>query len=148
MKTFDIFYVEDDAGDVDLARTALAMECPDTSYTMAVAEDGEQAVKRLTAVAEGPNPLPDLILLDLNLPRLHGKEVIRHFKQSEALRKIPIVVFTTSSSETDIQESYRLGASSYHVKPDNFSAYRALFSSLCRYWFGTVKLPSPSTQRN
>lgn len=86
-------------------------------------------------------PCPDLVLLDLNMPRKDGREALREIKSHPGLKKIPIVVLTTSSDSKDICTSYELGASSFIVKPSQFGDFIELSKELGRYWFNWVKLP-------
>jgi CheY-like chemotaxis protein len=86
--------------------------------------------------------LPGLILLDLNMPRKNGRDALREIKEDPELRKIPVVVLTTSSSEDDIQNTYGLGVSSYITKPVTFSGLVQVLSSLQAYWLNIVQLPS------
>ena len=91
--------------------------------------------------ARQPGIHPDLILLDLNMPRMDGREALRHLKADPLLRRIPVLVLTTSSSHTDLCTSYDLGAASYIQKPDTFSGLVRLMMQLQHYWQGCVRLP-------
>src|SRR5688572_24129147 len=105
----EVLLIEDDPGDVDLTREALAEKWAEVS--LHVVEDGEKAMAFLRRQAPYEQAVrPDLILLDLNLPRMSGREVLRQIKRDEALRAIPVVVLTTSDADTDITRSYELGA--------------------------------------
>lgn len=107
--------------------------------------NGEQALAFLhrTGRYTNPNdaPRPSLILLDLNLPRTDGREVLRRIKQDENLRKIPIVVFTTSNNPRDVEVCYQYGVNSYIVKPINFAQLKRNIQTLVEYWFEVTTLP-------
>ncbi len=85
--------------------------------------------------------LPDLILLDLNLPKMSGQEVLAEIKKHESLRAIPVVILTSSDAEQDIVKSYRLGANCYVTKPVGLEAFQAIVRSVENFWFTVVKLP-------
>jgi CheY-like chemotaxis protein len=87
-------------------------------------------------------PLPGLVLLDLNMPRKNGQEVLQEIREDDHLCHIPVVIFTTSQQEDDIRRSYRLGANSFITKPVTFERLVTIINSLSVYWFQTVQLPS------
>lgn len=138
-----ILLVEDETGDQELIRRALAEGV--VAKELHVARDGEEALDYLlgrAANADGKcRPLPDLILLDLNLPRLDGRQFLARVKADPYLRRIPVVVLTTSQQERDIVQSYEAGASSYIVKPTSVDASLRLARVLEAYWFEAVRLP-------
>jgi CheY-like chemotaxis protein len=109
-------------------------------------EDGNQLLdylrRRGSYSDAGKNPLPSLILLDLNMPRRDGREVLAEIKSDPGLRHIPIVVLTTSKAEEDVARSYRSGSNSYIVKPVSFTALTQVVRELGRYWLETVDLPT------
>lgn len=136
----DILLVEDNPGDVRLTQEAFKDGM--LRNNLHVAMDGEQAMDflyRRGQFAEAPRP--DLILLDLNLPKMNGREVLAAIKQDESLKRIPVVVLTTSQDEADITESYRQFASSYIVKPVSMEKFLKVVSSFKQYWLSVVKLP-------
>lgn len=138
----DILLVEDNPGDVRLTQEAFKDGM--LRNNLHVAMDGEQAMDflyRRGQFAEAPRP--DLILLDLNLPKMNGREVLAAIKQDESLKRIPVVVLTTSQDEADITESYRQFASSYIVKPVSMEKFLKVVSSFKQYWLSVVKLPPP-----
>jgi CheY-like chemotaxis protein len=135
-----ILLVEDNPGDAQLVRMAFAEALP--SARVSVASDGEAALARLRE--EGP---PHLLLLDLNLPRLSGHEVLQSIKADDALRRLPVVVLSSSQAEADVVRSYELGASSHVAKPGDVDALFALVETLARYWFGAVTLPGGTAAR-
>jgi len=102
-------------------------------------------LKRTGAYARDPAPRPGVILVDLNMPRMDGREAIAEIKRDPALRQIPIVVLTTSKAEEDIFRTYDLGVSSYVVKPVTFGALVDVMRELGRYWFEVVMLPDQGT---
>ena len=126
-----ILLVEDNPMDVDLTRRAFA--CHRIVNPLEVACDGEEALAWLPRW-EGGAPLPVAILLDLNLPRVHGLDVLRQMKEHPRFRVIPIVVLTTSAEDRDIQSAYQLGANSYIVKPVNFDKFVEVAAHLELYW--------------
>jgi CheY-like chemotaxis protein len=135
-----VLLVEDNPGDADLTKETL--EAGKLHMKIDVVVDGAQAVDYLLrrppfAAAEAP----DLILLDLNLPRLDGRQVLAEIKTHERLRRIPVVVLTSSDAERDIVESYGLGANCYVTKPVGFEAFQSIVRSVEDFWFSVVKLP-------
>jgi chemotaxis family two-component system response regulator Rcp1 len=136
----EILLVEDSPGDVRL--TQEAFRTANGSIHMHVARDGVEAMaflKRQGAHAHAPRP--DLILLDLNLPKMDGREVLAHIKQDEGLKSIPTVILTTSESEVDIVKSYELQANCYLSKPVQLDAFESLVKSINDFWLTKVKLP-------
>jgi two-component system, chemotaxis family, response regulator Rcp1 len=135
----DILLVEDNAADVRLTQEVVRKSrVPCNLY---VARDGEQAMRMLRRKGEHQNlPLPDLVLLDLNLPLKDGRQVLTEMKQDEVLRSIPVVVLTTSRAESDISTCYLLHANSYMVKPVDLAEFERVVEDIQRYWFGRVQL--------
>ena len=111
-------------------------------------EDGEILLdylyRRGPFIEAGTSPLPRLILLDLNMPRKNGYEVLRTLKADPALRAIPVVVLSTSDEPADVKMSYELGANSFITKPGNFEDLVRIVGTLGKYWFRTVELPCNS----
>jgi len=139
-KIIDILLVEDSPTDVLIAREALTEAR--LLNTIHVAEDGVEALEFLRRQGRFANaPRPDLILLDLNLPRKNGREVLAEIKADEALKSIPVVVLTTSSAEEDIIRSYKLHANCYVVKPVEFDNFVKAVQSIRQFWFTIVALP-------
>jgi two-component system, chemotaxis family, response regulator Rcp1 len=136
----EILLVEDNPGDVCLAELALA-EARVTNH-VTVALDGAEALailRREGAYTEAPRP--DLILLDLNLPKRNGREVLAALKGHPSLRTIPVIILTSSESERDIAESYGLGANCYVSKPLDLESFLAAIRSVAECWLSIVKLP-------
>jgi CheY-like chemotaxis protein len=139
-KIIDILLVEDSPADVLIAREALAEA--KLFNTIHVAEDGVEALDFLYKRGKFASvPRPDLILLDLNLPRKNGREVLAEIKADENLKSIPVVVLTTSSAEEDILKSYNLHANCYVVKPVEFDSFVKAVQSIQQFWFSIVSLP-------
>jgi chemotaxis family two-component system response regulator Rcp1 len=135
-----VLLVEDSAGDVRLTQEAFREA--NRRIVLHVASDGVEAMAFLRK--EGAHcqaPRPDLILLDLNLPRMDGREVLAHIKSDSALMTIPIVILTTSDAEADIVKSYELHANCYLSKPVQLAAFEALVKSINDFWLRTAKLP-------
>lgn len=139
--TIDILLVEDSAGDARLAIEALKdSKIKNDIYHV---QDGIEAMnflKREEGYEESPRP--DLILLDLNLPRMDGREVLAEIKKHEDLKRIPVVVLTTSSDEADIFRSYNLHANCYVTKPIDLTQFIKVVKSIDNFWLSIVKLPN------
>jgi CheY-like chemotaxis protein len=136
----DILLVEDDPGDVLMTREAFAHH--KIRNPLHIAEDGVEALRFLKR--EGPfaeAPRPGLILLDLNLPRKDGRELLGEIKQDPGLRTIPVVVLTTSEAEEDILRSYELHANAYVTKPVDFEKFVEVVRKIDDFWVTVVKLP-------
>ncbi|HYP14716.1 MAG TPA: response regulator [Bryobacteraceae bacterium] len=135
-----ILLVEDNPGDVRLMREALSHDGADK--VLQVVEDGEQAVSYLRQVGKYRDaPRPVLIFLDLNLPRKDGREVLREIKADSALRRIPVVVLTTSESQVDVHKAYDLHANCYVRKPNDLDEYLRVIRACEVFWLQTVRLP-------
>jgi CheY-like chemotaxis protein len=143
-KSMVILMADDDADDRLLAKDALA-ECKAQGEFRYV-EDGEELMNYLhhrgKYVGEAAAPLPNLILLDLNMPKKDGREALREIKSTPELRKIPVVVLTTSTAHTDIAQVYDLGANSFISKPVAFDALVSVMAALSHYWLEIVDLPA------
>jgi chemotaxis family two-component system response regulator Rcp1 len=136
----EVLLVEDSVGDVRLTREAF--KDAKVHINLHVAADGEQAMAFLQREGKYADvPRPDLILLDLNLPRKDGREVLKEIKESETLRSIPVVILTTSASEADILRSYQLHANCYITKPVNLEGFLEVVKSIDNFWLSVVKLP-------
>jgi len=135
-----VLLVEDSPGDVRLTREAF--RDANGAIRLHVASDGVEAMAFLRRQAPHEDaPRPDLILLDLNLPRMDGREVLAHIKADDALRTIPTVILTTSEADADITESYRLQANTYLSKPVQLEAFESLVRSINDFWLTRAKLP-------
>lgn len=141
-----ILLIEDNLADQEMTRRALARV--DASIQLVIVDDGELALDYLLqrdvySSAEAA-PRPDLVLLDLNLPKLSGKDLICRIRQDERLRHVPLLVLTTSQADEDVLESYRLGCNSYLVKPCRFDQFVTTIDRVVQYWLTTVRRPPKS----
>jgi len=135
-----VLLVEDSAGDVRLTREAFRSANP--GIQLHVAADGVEAMAFLRQEgSQAAAPRPDLILLDLNLPRMDGREVLAQIKADDSLKLIPTVILTTSDSEADIVKSYELQANCYLSKPVQLDEFERLVKSINDFWLTAVKLP-------
>jgi chemotaxis family two-component system response regulator Rcp1 len=140
-----VLLVEDNPGDVRLMQEAIREA--NMPIHLHVASDGIEALEFLRKEGDYPlAPRPDLILLDLNLPRMDGREVLAYIKADGSLKTIPTVILTTSENEGDIVKSYELQANCYLSKPVEFEAFEGLVRSICDFWLTKAKLP-PQRQR-
>lgn len=139
-----ILMADDDPDDCLLAKEALAESR--LTNDLHFVSDGEELMdylyQRGKYSAPGSAPRPGLILLDLNMPKKDGREVLQELKSDPHLRQIPVLVLTTSKAEEDIHRSYYLGANSYITKPVTFSSLIEVMQTLSKYWFEIVELPS------
>jgi CheY-like chemotaxis protein len=139
-----IVMAEDDADDRLLVKDALAES--DWEADLRFVENGEEMMDYLTRSGKYTDPesapRPSLILLDLNMPRKDGREVLREMRTRTELRRIPVVVLTTSKAGTDIEKIYELGANSFISKPVEFDSLVKLMQLLAQYWLNTVELPN------
>lgn len=132
-----ILLVEDNEGDIML--TTEALEDSELNHSLDVARNGKEALELLST--DDKNLLPDLILLDINLPLKNGHEVLKAIKADEQLKHIPVVMLTTSSSSRDIKEAYSNFASSYICKPSELESLTQAINTFTEYWGNTVVLP-------
>ena len=139
-KVVDILLIEDNEGDVRLAREAL--KDSKVLNNLFVVEDGVEAMEFLRKQGKHADaPRPDLILLDLNLPKKSGREVLAEVKSDVSLRRIPVVVLTVSRDEADVLKAYDLHANCYVTKPLDFGQFATITKSIEDFWFTIVKLP-------
>jgi chemotaxis family two-component system response regulator Rcp1 len=136
----EVLLVEDSPGDVRLTREAF--KDAKVLINLNVASDGVEAMAFLNREGNNANaPRPDLILLDLNLPKKDGREVLAELKESPALKSIPVVILTTSASEADIHGSYQHHANCYITKPVDLDGFLKVVRSIDSFWLTVVKLP-------
>jgi CheY-like chemotaxis protein len=136
----EVLLVEDDPGDVLMTREALR-EHP-VNNRLTVLSDGDQALAYLRRQDPFEDAVrPDLVLLDLNLPRRDGREVLAEIKTDQALHHIPVVVLTTSAADEDVLHSYRLHANAYVTKPADFDRFVAVVRKIEEFFLGVVRLP-------
>ena len=142
-ESMNILLVEDNPGDVRLTKEALKESNLHEEVVLTSVPDGEEAILYLTQTGEYSGvSLPDMILLDLNLPRKDGREVLAEIKQDPTLKRIPVVVLTTSEAQQDIHKSYELHANCYITKPVNIHRFIEVVRIIENFWFNVVKLPS------
>ncbi|HYH19538.1 MAG TPA: response regulator [Azospirillum sp.] len=140
-KTFTVLLVEDDPADANLARRALKQG--PVPCEVHLARDGVEAMEYLRRQGErfAAAARPDLVLLDLNMPRMDGRDVLDEIRADARLKTIPVVVLTTSDVERDVEASYRHGANSFLTKPMGVEDFFALIHTVQHYWFNVVTLP-------
>ena len=142
-KTIEVLLVEDSPGDVRL--TQEAFRDANMAVRLHVASDGVEALAFLRHEGKYAGaPRPDLILLDLNLPKVDGRVVLAKIKEDADLNTIPTVILTTSTAEADITKSYQLRANCYLCKPVQLDAFESLVKSINDFWLTRAKLPGPS----
>ena len=144
--TATILLVEDDIADQALVRRAVSNS--GLEVDLRVVSEGESALDYLQRLGEYADaasaPRPDLVLLDLNLPRIDGREVLKQVRARPELRSIPIVVLSTSDHPRDVEQAYALGANSYVTKPAEMADYVRFLRRIAEYWFELVQLPKAS----
>jgi two-component system response regulator len=139
MQKIHVLLVEDNPGDAELTRQAL--ESSKLAVDLVTLDDGDKALKYLRREAPYRDArTPDLVLLDLNLPKVSGEEVLREIKADKALRSLPVVVLTSSDAETEVNRCYAEGANCYVVKPVDFTSFMEIVASIEQFWFSVVKL--------
>jgi two-component system response regulator len=139
-KPVKILLVEDNPDDVLITRRALAKSR--VANELYVVRDGQEALEYLLSQDEGDTPRPDLILLDVNLPRVNGMEVLERIRRDDDLAVIPVIMLTASDREDDVVKSYRLGSNTYIQKPVEFEKFLQALDVLGQYWIVIAKLPS------
>jgi two-component system response regulator len=138
--SLEVLLIEDNPGDVEL--TQIALEDSKIAVHLSVVEDGVEAMAFLHKETKyAKMPTPDIILLDLNLPKKDGREVLAEIKADNLLRRIPVVVLTTSQAEEDVLKAYNLSANCYITKPVDFDQFVKIVQSIENFWFTIVKLP-------
>lgn len=143
-KSIEVLLIEDNPGDVRLITEAL--KDAKIHIHIAVAHDGVEALRLLRCEGKySKAALPDLILLDLNLPKMNGLEVLATIKQDENLHRIPVVIVTSSQADQDIAASYDLHANCFVTKPVDLDQFFNVVEAIRDFWFVIVKLPSPRT---
>ena len=140
-KNAKILLVEDNEGDIVL--TLEALKDAKAGNSVVVVRDGEEAMQYLLKQGQYTNAeTPDIILLDINLPKMNGKEVLEEIKKNQALKIIPVIMLTTSNSEKDIFESYRNHANCYITKSSDFQKFMEIVSMIVNFWLRIVQLPN------
>jgi CheY-like chemotaxis protein len=139
-RSVEILLVEDNPGDVRLIQEGLKKTT--IQSRLSVAEDGVEALEFLLRQGRFADaPRPELILLDLNLPRKDGRELLREIKTDERFKRIPVVVLTSSEAEEDIEAAYNLHANCYITKPVDFKKFTTIINTINEFWFSVVTLP-------
>lgn len=138
-KTFNVLVVDDDPDDQLLIQAAFEQDS--TRYQLHFACDGTDVLENI----ERPRFLPDLILLDLNMPLINGFDVLRHLKSSPSYRHVPVVILTTSDQQSDVDRAYELGANTFISKPANQQLLVELAQQIRGYWFELAKTPRRRT---
>jgi CheY-like chemotaxis protein len=139
----EILLVEDNQGDVVLARESFKRV--GMAINLHQVDNGEQCLAFLRKEGGYAGaPTPDIVLLDLNMPGMDGREALAHIVADPALRYLPVVILTTAANAEDVRQMYQLRCSSYIVKPLTFVEFQQTMKTFCDYWFNTVVLPSPA----
>ncbi len=143
MNRLSILYVEDEQTDVELLRTMLADVGLSDAVRLSSVEDGDQALAYLNREPPYEKAAsPDFMLMDLNTPKTDGRALLKEIKCSDRLRRLPVVIFSTSGSPTDVDGAFTLGASMFLVKPMTIDAYRSLLRSLYELWANHNRFPT------
>lgn len=143
MKTIDILLVEDNEGDIVL--TLEALNDGKIRNSISVVKDGWEAVQYLEKKGEySDKKSPDLVLLDINLPKMNGHEVLKQIKSNPDIKHIPVIMLTTSSAEVDVISSYKNFANCYITKPVDVNSFLEVVSAIEDFWISIVQLPSKS----
>ena len=144
-KPLEILLVEDNKGDIGLITEFLSDAKVITNIH--IAEDGEEAIHFLCDKDQFlGSSLPDIIILDWNLPKKDGSEVLKEIKENNNLKNIPVIILTTSSAEKDLIRAYNLHANAYIVKPLDFEEFMKIIKSIADFWFKAVTLPPKHSQ--
>ncbi|MGB7084284.1 MAG: response regulator [Phormidesmis sp.] len=148
LNNYGLLLVEDDSNDVFLIQRAFQRSSSNAGLTMPIntVADGDEAIQYLSGQGfyadRGQYPIPSLILLDLKLPRRSGLEVLGWLRAQPVLRRIPVVVLTSSQERVDVDRAYEIGVNSYLVKPVTFNALEEMISALHKYWLKVNQYPS------
>jgi chemotaxis family two-component system response regulator Rcp1 len=140
-RTIRVLVVEDDDAYLYLIKKAFGISTEKTRWELTVARDGREALDLLFKEENGQDPLPDLILLDWELPRVSGDEVLRRLKQHEKLRKIPVLVFSSSEADKDIHEAYGGHANGYITKPRDIQTLSNVVEAIEHFWIAIAQIP-------
>lgn len=141
LESIEILIVEDDLGDVELIKESLKM----SKFKMVLSHvsDGQECMEYLRRQGQYKAVTkPDVVLLDLNLPKKDGRQVLAEMKTDPLLKKIPVVILTTSDNQADINKTYELGANCFVTKPVDFEQIKKIVNEIAEFWFTVVKLPA------
>ncbi len=137
----EILLVDDDAGDVEMTRESLKNS--KLHVHLSHVSDGQECMEYLRRTGKYEEARkPDMVLLDLNMPRKDGRQVLEEMKKDQYLKKIPTVILTTSGAEADVNQTYDLGANCYIKKPIDFEQFKKVVNEIADFWFTVVKLPN------
>jgi CheY-like chemotaxis protein len=139
-----LLVVEDSPGYLHLVTHAFSDRGKEIRWELTVAKDGHEALALLFDEENANLPLPDLILLDWNLPKVTGSEVLKRLKQDQKLRRIPVLVFSTSDADDDVHAAYDNHANGYITKPGNTDALASMVETIERFWITVAELPRAS----
>jgi two-component system, chemotaxis family, response regulator Rcp1 len=140
-RPLNILVVEDSAGDVELIRTGFKQST--VAHNLYVAPDGFAAMDFLLKAGEFKNtPKPDLVILDINLPGMNGHEVLAKIRSNEEIKKTPVIILSSSSSKTDVEQSYKMNVNSYVTKPMELQDFLVAIKSIESFWLSIAELPS------
>lgn len=140
-RTIRLLVVEDSPSYRYFIETAFEGHSGEFQWDLTVVTDGQMAIDFLFAEERGRTPLPDIMLLDWNLPKVNGSEVLRRMKEHAKLRRIPVIVFSSSEAERDIQEAYDNHANGYITKPDSSKVMETIIEAIERFWIAIAQLP-------
>jgi chemotaxis family two-component system response regulator Rcp1 len=139
-QNFEILLAEDNKVDIAVIKESLKEVL--TLNNLSIVENGEDAIQYLKNEGKYKNmPRPDLIILDLNLPKFNGRDILAKIKNDNDLKSIPVVLLTTSEDESDIMDCYNLHANCYIIKPVEFRKFEELLKQVLNFWFNVVQLP-------
>jgi CheY-like chemotaxis protein len=140
MESINILLIEDNKGDIELTRESLSRG--KLNNTLTVVEDGESALNYLFKKAPYADAIrPDIVLLDLNLPKVSGRDILKALKQDASLNDIPVIILSSSQDAFDIKEAYQLHANCFVSKPVSLSSFIQVVQSIESFWINIVKLP-------
>lgn len=134
METCNVLLVEDNEGDILLLKEALESNCP--RFQISIIKDGESAIRHVNsyAVSETPSQIPNIIFLDINLPKINGFEVLKHIRNNTLFKDTPVIILSTSSSQKDIELAYEYDASCYITKGHNINTFDSTIGNLLNFW--------------
>ena len=146
LNPFKLFLVEDNPADVDLTR--LALEENRLMFHLEVAYDGEEAIQYLKQFDDPSRTLPDLIILDLNVPKINGLEILKLVKSNERTQSIPVIMLTTSGAHSDMVDCYKNYANCYITKPLDFEEFIEVIREIKAFWLSVANLPNKTYDRH